>query len=66
MEEVDYPDQMLQIPPEPIQCPDDQRIARLERLETAGPPWAVRLTTRGQVFVDTTGVHPRRYEGIAL
>jgi len=66
LEQVDDPDQMLQIPPEPIQFPDDQRIARLEGLQTAAQPRAVILPAGGQVCVDTMGIDPRRCQGIAL
>ena len=57
---------MPQIPPQPIQFPDYQRILRAQRLEAVLKPWALDMLPTGPVLIETCGVHAGGQESILL
>jgi hypothetical protein len=59
-------DEMAQIAPQPVQLPDDERIARAKRLEAGDKAGAVVPPPGGEVFVEMVRGHPGGGQGVAL
>ena len=57
---------MFQVTAQPIQFPDDQGVARLQRFHTRGQAGAIIFPARCQVFIHPAGFDPDRHERIPL
>ena len=63
---LDRVDQMAQVASEPIELPEHQRVAGLDRLQTGGQPRAGIVATGCQVLVDASGVYAGRQHRVPL
>jgi hypothetical protein len=48
---------MLQVSPEPVQFPEHERVAGLQRLEAGGETRTGVMAPGGEILVDPTGFH---------
>ena len=63
---LDGVDQVTQIAPEPVEFPEDQRVAGLERLQAGDQPRAGIVAARCQVLVDAGGINAGRQHRVPL
>ena len=57
---------MAQVAPEPVEFPNNQRVAAPQRLEGGIKPRPVVAPPRGAVLIDVLGRDPGRGERVAL
>ena len=57
---------MAQIATEPVQLPDDERIARLKRLEAGGEARPGIVPTRGHILINARWIDAGRVQRVAL
>ena len=63
---LDRVDQVTQVAPEPVELPEHQRVAGLDRLQAGSQPGAGIVTAGRQVFVDTGGINAGRQHRVPL
>jgi hypothetical protein len=63
---VDCVDEVVQVAAEPVELPDDERVAIAERLQACGETGAVIGAARGVVVVEVRGVDAGREQSVAL
>ena len=63
---VDEIDQMAKIAAEPVQLPDDKRVALAQTLQTGIEPWTIVAPPRGKILVEPRGLNARGGKGVAL
>jgi hypothetical protein len=63
---VDEIDQMVEVSAEPVQLPDDERIAFTQTLQASLKTWTIVAAPRGKVLIEPRGLNARGGKGVAL
>jgi hypothetical protein len=63
---VDRVDEVAEVAAEPVELPDDERVAPAQRLEAGGEPGPVVAPARREVLVEVRGIDPGGDERVAL